>query len=116
MNEVSAGIKAHWDGLFIIGAPDIMVVNVTKDSIWARRAALPGMIGMIPPTLEDIFGTGALPKKVEIPQPKIAREVYPEDVYRDPLTKLPNPLIIDLEKMLKDKRDKEDVKFQDDQK
>jgi ribonuclease Z len=39
--ELVAGIRAHWDGLFQFGAPDGVVVNVTKKAIWTRRAALP---------------------------------------------------------------------------
>jgi hypothetical protein len=76
----------------------------------------------VSPNLKDIFGD-VLPKKIELPQPKIPREeqqiqymreieidpnkYYPEDVYRDPETKLDNPLIIDLEKMLKSRQDDE---------
>jgi len=87
------------------------------------------MIGMIPPNPQDMFGS-VLPKKVTIPQPKIPREeqqiqymrdieidphkYYPEDVYRDPVTKLPDPLIFDVEKMVKSRNDLEDIKFQDD--
>ena len=37
---LSRKIKVHWDGLFQFGAPD-GVVNVTKDAIWTRKAALP---------------------------------------------------------------------------
>ena len=39
--ELLAGIRSHWKGLFQFGAPDVVVVNVTKDAIWTRRAALP---------------------------------------------------------------------------
>ena len=38
--EVLAGIRAHWNGLFVFGAPDVQVINVTKDAIWAREAVL----------------------------------------------------------------------------
>ena len=30
--ETTADIRAHWDGLFLYGAPDVVVVNVTKDA------------------------------------------------------------------------------------
>jgi hypothetical protein len=30
-----------WDGLFQFGAPDGVIVNVTKKAIWTRKAALP---------------------------------------------------------------------------
>ena len=39
--EVIAGIRTHWDGLFVFGAPDVQVVNVTKDAVWTREAVLP---------------------------------------------------------------------------
>ncbi|HEY2191397.1 MAG TPA: hypothetical protein VGH76_03710 [Actinomycetospora sp.] len=29
---------AHWNGLFALGAPDGVVVNVTEDAIWIRLA------------------------------------------------------------------------------
>ena len=41
LGEALAGVQAHWDGLFAFGAPDGVVVNVTKDAIWNRRAPLP---------------------------------------------------------------------------
>jgi ribonuclease Z len=39
--EIIAGIRTHWDGLFQFGAPDGVIVNVTKEAIWTRKAALP---------------------------------------------------------------------------
>ena len=115
-NEISAGVRAHWDGLFVIGAPDVMVVNVTKDAIWARRAALPGLGGMAPLNPKEMFGE-KIPDVVEIPQPRMTREAqqeqflrdmeidpkkyYPEDVYKKPTTKLPNPMKINIKDMLK---------------
>ena len=39
--EMVAGIRTHWDGLFQFGAPDGVIVNVTKNAIWTRKAALP---------------------------------------------------------------------------
>ena len=49
INETLAGIRAHWDGHFVFGAPDGVVVNVTKDAIWARDAALPESTGQNQP-------------------------------------------------------------------
>jgi hypothetical protein len=121
LNEVSAGIRAHWDGLFLYGAPDVMVVNVTKDAIWGRMAALPGMTGANVPHPRQLLnlGDGPMPDKVVLPQPRIPREnqqeqltrdleidpekYYPPDVYREPLTKLPEDLAFtkeDLEGMI----------------
>ncbi len=39
--EALAGVRVHWNGLFALGAPDGVVVNVTKDEVWVREAALP---------------------------------------------------------------------------
>ena len=41
LGEALAGVQTHWDGLFAFGAPDGVVVNVTKDAIWNRVAPLP---------------------------------------------------------------------------
>jgi ribonuclease BN (tRNA processing enzyme) len=121
LNEVSAGIRAHWDGLFLYGAPDVMVVNVTKDAIWGRMAVLPGMTGANVPHPRQLLGLGdgPLPEKVPVPRPRLPREeqqeqytrdmeidpkkYYPEDVYREPLTQLPDDLAFtkkDLEGMI----------------
>jgi len=121
LNEISAGVRAHWDGLFLYGAPDVAVVNVTKDAVWSRMAVLPDMTGANVPHPRQLLnlGDGPLPDVVPIPQPKMPREVqqeqytrdieidpkkyYPEDVYREPLTKLPEDLAFtksDLEDMI----------------
>ena len=117
LNETSADVRTHWDGLFLYGAPDVAVVNVTKDAIWHRMAALPGFSGasLPPPTL--LFGD-PLPVQTGqgvVPQPKLPREqqqeqatrdleidpkkYYPADVYREPKTTLSNPELVDLQQM-----------------
>lgn len=85
LNEVSAGIRAHWDGLFLYGAPDVMVVNVTKDAIWGRMAAMPGLTGANVPHPKELLGLGdgPLPDEVLIPQPRIPREDQQEQYTRD---------------------------------
>jgi ribonuclease Z len=40
IGEILAGIRSHYRGLFAFGV-DNVVVNVTKDAIWIRDAALP---------------------------------------------------------------------------
>ena len=79
VNEVSAGIRAHWPGLFAYGAPDVVVVNVTKDAIWVRDAILPELGTISRPTkpeqIVQMFGeNGQLPPVIEIPNPKMPRE------------------------------------------
>ena len=39
--EIVAGIRVHYSGLFQFGAPDIVIVNVTKDAVWTRKACDP---------------------------------------------------------------------------
>ncbi|MEA3441691.1 MAG: guanitoxin biosynthesis MBL fold metallo-hydrolase GntH [Chloroflexota bacterium] len=114
--EAIAGIRAHWKGLFLWGAPDGVVVNVTKDAIWSRKAAIPESTGQNPPPFAILTGE-PIPKEFTVPQPRRTREeqqeqytrdteidpkkYIPEDVYREPLVKLPDPMVIDLEAMMK---------------
>ena len=119
VNEISAGIRAHWDGLFAYGAPDVVVTNVTKDAVWVRDAVLPelGTIAMPskPYQIMEMFGeNGQMPAEIVIPAPKIPREQQqipylremeidpakytPEDVKRD-LVLEREEMRIDVEKM-----------------
>jgi ribonuclease BN (tRNA processing enzyme) len=123
VNEAIAGIRAHWKGLFLWGAPDGVVVNVTKDAIWSRKAAIPESTGSNPPPFAQLVGE-PLPKEFVVPQPRMPREeqqeqytrdieidpkkYLPEDVYRDPLVKLPDPMVMDLEAMAKGGKGKKD--------
>ena len=109
VGEAIAGIRAHWKGLFLWGAPDGVVVNVTKDAIWSRKAAIPESTGQNPPPFAMLAGD-PLPKEFVVPQPRKTREeqqeqytrdteidpkkYIPEDVYRDPLVKLPDPMVL----------------------
>jgi ribonuclease Z len=101
--EMLAGIRAHYGGLFEWGI-DVAVVNVTKEHIWYRKAALPGKTGSVPPFRE--LGARAkragqkLPETFTFPNPRRTREeqqdqrwrdlevdpklYYPDDVYREP--------------------------------
>ena len=112
-----AGVRTHWNGLFAFGAPDVQVVNVTKDAIWTRSAVLPELAGQNLPPLDKMFGDeqGNLPDELEVPQPRIPREAQqeqatrdteidpkkymPANVYREPGTKLPNPMKINKQQM-----------------
>lgn len=120
LNEVIAGVRVHWDGFFMFGAPDVMVVNVTKDAIWGRMAVLPELSGVNVPNPKVLLGIdGPLPEEVPLPSPRNSREqqqeqytrdteidphkYYPPDVYREPMMKLPKDLKFtkkDLEAMM----------------
>jgi ribonuclease Z len=117
VNEITAGVREHYDGLFAFGAPDVQVVNVTKDAIWVREAMLPGLSGSPRPNPLDMFpgGPDTMPDSVTLPpasRPREAqqdsylreieidpREYYPDDVYREPVTALPDEITIDLRPM-----------------
>ena len=120
--EMVAGVRTHWDGLFQFGAPDGVVVNVTKKAIWTRKAALPETANFARPSakeakeLFDISLTntavnfpnakhvladieGPEPRNVEI-DPKL---YYPPDVYRKPEPSWPRDFKIDLKKMVRER-------------
>jgi ribonuclease Z len=121
INEMSAGIRTHWDGLFAYGAPDVVVVNVTKDAVWVRDAVL-AELGTVaspskPEQIAELFGeNGKLPPVIEFPQPKseydemlsadLQKNEIPFDKYtpaelnRDLVRKMP-PMKIDVEQMKK---------------
>jgi len=115
VGEAIAGIREHWKGLFIWGAPDGVVVNVTKDAIWSRKAAIPESTGQNPPPFAAMLGE-PLPTDFPVPQPRMPREVQqeqytrdieidpqkymPEDVYREPLVKLPDPMTLNIDEMV----------------
>ena len=71
--EITAGIRAHYSGLFQFGAPDVVVVNVTKDAIWSRKAAIPDGGNMARPTpaqAVELFDLSPTNLKVTFPNPR----------------------------------------------
>ncbi len=51
IGEMTAGVRMHYKGLFAYGI-DHTVVNVTKDRIWMREAALPETTNTARPSME----------------------------------------------------------------
>jgi len=97
--EVTAGIRTHWDGLFAIGAPDVQVVNVTKDAIWVREAVLPelGNISMMAPDqMMKAMELDEMPDVIEMPPAKLPREEqqieYLREIEIDPSLYTPKEL------------------------
>ena len=88
VNEISAGIRAHWDGLFAYGAPDVVVANITKDSVWVRDAVL-AELGTIsqpskPEQILEMFGKdGKMPAEIVLPDPKLPREKQQDPYLRE---------------------------------
>ena len=120
--EMVAGVRAHWDGLFQFGAPDVVVVNVTKKSIWTRKAALPDSANFARPSREEaiqLFDLSLTNTTVDFPNPRhVYTEIegpvprnqefdpkayYPPNVYRKPDPIWPKDFKIDIKKMLREK-------------
>jgi len=82
--ESIAEVRAHWKGLFIFGGPDVQVVNVTKDVIWTREAALPDGAAIAPMDPRWLLPKGVrMPDQVPFPQPKLLRDAQQEQFLRD---------------------------------
>jgi ribonuclease Z len=71
IGEMLAGVRLHYKGLFAFGI-DRTVVNVTKDRVWIREAALPDTTNISRPSPdrmeEDCFG-GPVPGKMTVKNP-----------------------------------------------
>ncbi len=113
-----AGIRVHYKGLFQFGAPDVVVVNVTKDAIWTRRAVLPEAATPVRPSPREaieLFDLSPAQTEVRFPNPRHSvadvqerfvrdqeidpRKYYPADVYREPSTVFPDGFKIDVKQM-----------------
>jgi ribonuclease BN (tRNA processing enzyme) len=77
VEETVAEVREHWKGPFHFGAPDGIVVNVTKDQIWVREGILPDFPNSKAP--QQDFGNGQL----VIPKPPTSREQIQNQEIRD---------------------------------
>jgi ribonuclease Z len=83
--ETVAEVREHWKGPFHFGAPDGIVVNVTKDQIWVREGVLPDFPNSKAPQFD--FGNGqlivALPttSRKEIQNQEIRDQQLDPDLY-----------------------------------
>jgi len=83
--ETVAEVREHWKGPYHFGAPDGIVVNVTKDQIWVREGVLPKFPNSKAPQFD--FGNGQLivPKpptsRAEIQNQEIRDQQLDPDVY-----------------------------------
>ncbi len=120
--EIVAGIRTHWNGLFQFGAPDVVVVNVTKDAIWTRKAALPESGNLRQPSAREaieLFDLSPLKTEIVFPNTKHTvldiqepfirdqeidpKKYYPPDVYREPNPIFPANFKIDMKTMIGEK-------------
>lgn len=83
LEEMLSGVRMCWRGMFALGI-DHTVVNVTKDAVWIREAAIPESANAARPDsqwmLREMFG-GQLPK--ELPKPKYLVSDNQEQSIRD---------------------------------
>jgi hypothetical protein len=120
--EIIAGIRVHYSGLFQFGAPDVVVVNVTKDAIWTRKAAIPEAGNMARPSAREaieLFDLSLTNLQIKFPDPRHTvddmleqtvrdREIdpkkyYPADVYREPQRNFPKGFKINVAEMVRKK-------------
>ena len=123
--ELIAGIRTHWKGLFAFGAPDVVVVNVTKEAIWLRKAAMPDSAMPRQPSPAEaiqLFDLSPTQTDVRFPNPRhtvadvqepFVREqeydpklYYPSDLYRVPNKVFPDNFKLDIKKMALEKIEK----------
>ncbi len=109
--ELLAGVRVHWKGLFTLGAPDGVVVNVTKDAIWTRETAMPESANprrpSTPAEMRQWLGD-PIPATLTVPTPAYTIDkvpsadirateidpklITPQDVQRPLVRKFPNDL------------------------
>jgi ribonuclease Z len=77
IEETVAEVRHHWKGPYHFGAPDGVVVNMTKDSIWVRDGVLPDYPNSRAPQFD--FTNGQL----VVPHPPTSREEIQEPFVRE---------------------------------
>ncbi len=75
--ETVAEVRHHWDGPYHFGAPDGIVVNVTRDSIWVREGILPDYPNSRAPQFDLSNG------QLVVPYPPTSREEIQEPFVRE---------------------------------
>ncbi len=75
--ETVAEVREHWKGPYHFGAPDGIVVNMTKDMVWVREGILPDFPNSRAPQFD--FTNGQL----IVPHPTTSREKIQEPFVRE---------------------------------
>ncbi len=109
--EVVAEVRHHWNGPDHFGAPDGIVVNMTKDSIWVREGILPDFPNARAPQFNFDNGQLVVPhpptSRAEIQEPFVREmqidpsEYYPEGYHPELLEDWPvdSDLVVPMEAM-----------------
>lgn len=120
--EIIAGIRVHYKGFFQFGAPDVVVVNVQKNAIWTRMAAIAEAPNPARPSKAEakyLFDLAPTHLEVEFPEPRhtimdvqepfvrdkeIDKDLYyPSDVNRELVRVFPKGFKIEIPKMVREK-------------
>jgi ribonuclease Z len=75
--EIVAEVREHWDGPYHFGAPDGIVVNMTKDAVWVREGILPDFPNSRAPQFDLTNG------QLIVPHPPTSREEIQEPFVRE---------------------------------
>jgi len=75
--EIVAEVREHWKGPYHFGAPDGIVVNMTKDKVWVREGILPDFPNSRAPQFD--FSNNQL----IVPHPPTSREEIQEPFVRE---------------------------------
>ena len=70
--------------MFQFGGPDVQVINVTKDAVWSREAAMPK--NAAPASMDPRWFVPPgekLPETIAMPTPRLPREAQQEQFLRD---------------------------------
>ena len=76
--ELIAEVRTHWKGPFQLGAPDMVVVNMTKDKIWVRDGVVPDYPNAAPPQFDMSKAGGLI-----MPAPPTSRRAVQDQAIRD---------------------------------
>ena len=109
--ETVAEVREHWKGPYHFGAPDGIVVNVTKDRIWVREGILPDFPNSRAPQFDFTNGQLVVPhpptSRAKIQEPFVReqeidpKKYYPEGYQPELLTEWPvkDDLVVPLDQL-----------------
>ena len=115
--ESTVEVREHWKGPFHFGAPDGIVVNVTKEQIWVREGILPDFPNARAPQFDFSNGQLVVPhpptSRQEIQEPFIReseidpKKYYPEGYHPELLTEWPvdSDLVVPLDQLPENLKD-----------
>lgn len=111
IEETVAEVREHWKGPYHFGAPDGIVVNMTKDAIWVREGILPHFPNNRAPQFDFTNGQLVVPlpttDRTKIQEPFVReqeidpKKYYPEGYHPELLQEWPvkSELVVPLDSM-----------------